>query len=47
MKFPGHWFYNLIFKFKDWKYKRKYGITMGEAMKEYGKNIKLNYESEK
>ncbi len=31
----------LKFRFVEWQYKRKYGITMGEAMMEFGRNIIL------
>lgn len=28
-------------KFREWNYKRKYGITIEEGMLEYGRNIIL------
>ena len=35
-------FYWIRAKFREWNYKRKYGISIDEAMKEYGKYIILS-----
>jgi hypothetical protein len=35
-------FYYLRAKFRAWNYKRKYGISIDEAMKEYGKFVLLS-----
>lgn len=38
-------FYWIRAKFREWNYKRKYGITIEEGMLEYGMNVLLTEEN--
>lgn len=42
-----NWWFRISWRLKEWKYKRKYGMTMGEAMKWYGKRIIITEKKEK
>jgi hypothetical protein len=37
-------FYYLRAKFREWNYKRKYGISIYDALECYGKNVLLTKE---
>lgn len=38
------WYYKLRAMFRAWNYKRKYGISIDEAMLEYGRRVELTPE---
>lgn len=40
------WWYWVRAKFQRWNYKRKYGISIDDAMMEYGKNVILTEKEE-
>lgn len=40
-------YYFLRGKFREWNYKRKYGVSIHEALNDYGKYMVLSEEKEK
>lgn len=34
-------FFKISLPIKEWRYKKKYGISMDEAMRDFGKNVRI------
>ena len=40
MHYPD-WYHKVWWAWKEWRFKRKYGISMGDAMKELGRSVQI------